>query len=361
MDTVMLDGVEYLKASVAAKRFRYTADYIGQLCRGRKIDARLVGRTWFVNVASLEEHKEGRYQNLKSTKQNGEKVEQRFSGDSDTSSKIKPLRVQVPSPSKSNFFSEALQERRMDTAHRERSLRVSYEPDEGHLIPHIEKHHTPLPRTLRIDPADAKILSIKKEHERPVSLVAEELPEVSLSGTLTIKSFEDISTRDEGSTRNESFENTGDEKTLENKVISDDVSDEAVSNQDLEDEKSQKAKGVQKRTVKILTKRPVRNTPVETFKKVTPAHLSDHNKKMSEVSQNVGSAVSSFVPESVRQASPEKTISPVISYAPLLATMLSILVVMLLLSMSTTIVFSDDGYRSQLVIQAANLLEIFTQ
>lgn len=56
MDTVVIDGVTYTKAGVLAKEFHYTTDYIGQLCRGEKVDAQLVGRSWYVSRESLEEH-----------------------------------------------------------------------------------------------------------------------------------------------------------------------------------------------------------------------------------------------------------------------------------------------------------------
>ena len=54
MDVITHNGVSYKKATAVAKEFGYTTDYIGQLCRAKKIDARLVGRAWYVNVADLE-------------------------------------------------------------------------------------------------------------------------------------------------------------------------------------------------------------------------------------------------------------------------------------------------------------------
>lgn len=70
MKTLMLDGVEFVKASEAAKAHGYTSDYIGQLCRGGKIQAQLVGRSWYVNLDSLNEHRRGRYRsNQKKTSQ----------------------------------------------------------------------------------------------------------------------------------------------------------------------------------------------------------------------------------------------------------------------------------------------------
>ena len=56
MKNVTLEGIDFVKASEVAKQFGYTSDYIGQPCRSKKINARLVGRTWFVNIPSLEAH-----------------------------------------------------------------------------------------------------------------------------------------------------------------------------------------------------------------------------------------------------------------------------------------------------------------
>ena len=57
MDVLVLKGKEYVKASVAAKRAGYTADYVGQLCRAGKVDAQLVGRSWYVHMDDLGIHR----------------------------------------------------------------------------------------------------------------------------------------------------------------------------------------------------------------------------------------------------------------------------------------------------------------
>ena len=61
MDTVNVKGVNYEKASLLAKEFKYTSDYLGQLCRARKVDCQLIGRTWYINRDSLVNHKSSRY------------------------------------------------------------------------------------------------------------------------------------------------------------------------------------------------------------------------------------------------------------------------------------------------------------
>jgi len=65
MNTVVIDGVTYTKAGTLAKKFRYTTDYIGQLCRAEKVDAQLVGRSWYVSEDSLEAHSSRRIEAIR--------------------------------------------------------------------------------------------------------------------------------------------------------------------------------------------------------------------------------------------------------------------------------------------------------
>src|SRR3989344_172633 len=57
---ILFDGKEYISASRASKKIGYASDYIGQLCRAKKIPGRLIGRTWYVDLDSLVEHKKNR-------------------------------------------------------------------------------------------------------------------------------------------------------------------------------------------------------------------------------------------------------------------------------------------------------------
>lgn len=61
MEEISVNGENYVKASVLAKNFGYTPDYIGQLCRAEQVKCTLVGRSWYVNEESLREHRKGRY------------------------------------------------------------------------------------------------------------------------------------------------------------------------------------------------------------------------------------------------------------------------------------------------------------
>lgn len=61
MEEISLNGENYVKASSIARELGYTSDYVGQLCRSNQVEAKLVGRSWFVKEDSLRSHKEGRY------------------------------------------------------------------------------------------------------------------------------------------------------------------------------------------------------------------------------------------------------------------------------------------------------------
>ncbi len=61
METISVDGEKYIKASSIAKELGYTADYVGQLARAKKVKATLVGRTWYVKESSIRSHKTTRY------------------------------------------------------------------------------------------------------------------------------------------------------------------------------------------------------------------------------------------------------------------------------------------------------------
>jgi len=67
MKSISIDSEKYVKATDIARELGYTADYVGQLCRARKIDAQLVGRSWYVSEVSIRNHKNSRYRSTKST------------------------------------------------------------------------------------------------------------------------------------------------------------------------------------------------------------------------------------------------------------------------------------------------------
>jgi hypothetical protein len=53
----MFGGEVYIKATDLARQYHYTADYLGQLARQGKVNARLAGRSWYMEEASLLEYR----------------------------------------------------------------------------------------------------------------------------------------------------------------------------------------------------------------------------------------------------------------------------------------------------------------
>ncbi len=56
---LFIEGKNYISVRRASQETGYAQDYIGQLCRQKKIPAKLVGRTWFVDIESLARYKSG--------------------------------------------------------------------------------------------------------------------------------------------------------------------------------------------------------------------------------------------------------------------------------------------------------------
>lgn len=57
MDELTIDGKTYISSKKAAVITGYAKDYVGQLCREGRVEARLVGRSWYVYEPSLSAHR----------------------------------------------------------------------------------------------------------------------------------------------------------------------------------------------------------------------------------------------------------------------------------------------------------------
>ena|GEM_PF-1248021 len=57
-DSFILEGKKYISARRASEISEYAPDYIGQLCRAKKLDFQMIGRSWFVTEESLRRHQE---------------------------------------------------------------------------------------------------------------------------------------------------------------------------------------------------------------------------------------------------------------------------------------------------------------
>lgn len=59
MDELTIGDKTYISSKQAAKITGYAKDYVGQLCREGRVEARLVGRNWYVLESSIREHRFG--------------------------------------------------------------------------------------------------------------------------------------------------------------------------------------------------------------------------------------------------------------------------------------------------------------
>lgn len=111
METLVLDGQHFVKASKAAKDLGYTADHVGQLCRSGQVRAHLLGRTWYVNPDDLDAHKveKKRISRTKAREQ--------------AKKSIAEHREQVQGKVRNNY----------------RNIAIRYESDKSELIPETKK------------------------------------------------------------------------------------------------------------------------------------------------------------------------------------------------------------------------------
>ncbi len=177
MDVISVAGVSYEKASVLAKEFKYTSDYIGQLCRARKVDAQLVGRTWYVNRTSLETHQNSRYSKTDI-----------YSDDKSFEYKVKINKSRIDvEPTLSNKTAKRISGHNF--AKRINWKPLKYEYDASDLIPNLAAVNN-TERKINIELAEASRISVKNLTENS-EMVTDSLPTVALSGGVKVVSFED--------------------------------------------------------------------------------------------------------------------------------------------------------------------------
>ncbi len=176
MKDVTINGVSYLPASALAKEFRYTTDYIGQLCRAKKVDAQFIGRSWYVNPLSLTAHKQAKFAKPAVKSQAEAEV-----------SEIKISRLDVsPAVAKITARTHVLAEQNF--AKRIDWKPLKYEVDNGELLPLVTREQAPA--KIEVDLADATIIAIKTS-SKSTNLVPDDLPTVSLKGALRVTSLDE--------------------------------------------------------------------------------------------------------------------------------------------------------------------------
>jgi hypothetical protein len=162
--------------------------------------------------------------------------------------------------------------------------------------------------------------------QNTTNYIADELPEVALSGTLSITPLAEAEEGD-GSTTEVERENDI------NKVLSDKRDDELTEPTVIKVEKKEKKKAR------------------------SNLNLSKKRQSEKKVSKEIR-----FAPTSIAhsQAKPVKISSAVLA-SPLIASLMAILCVGLIFSASSNATVTFDSYQGGVMLQVANLLEIFSR
>lgn len=169
MDLLEFEGVPYLKASAIAKKLGYTADYVGQLCRSGKVEAKLVGRTWYVSETSIKGHKSSRNRSSKSKTQEALKVSIR----KDAVDRPTGNSSAAPAAVVKNFYKKIPEQK------------FKYSEDGAELIPVLSKKPDSVRAKVAVVHADAKPLKIS-DSKPSYSLTATEKKPIKFTGKLSV-------------------------------------------------------------------------------------------------------------------------------------------------------------------------------
>lgn len=169
MDTLIFDGKEYTKVSALAKKFGYTTDYLGQLCRTKKVDARMVGRSWYIDVHTLETHKKSRYKTTENP------ITKPVSGPDQV-----PARIDVQAVMKGKTL------KYINSGSRDQVATIpTYINDDNSLFPQMNQSFTVLKRPLTEPVASGKLL-VKGFDQRSADSSLKPLLEVSSPNRLPV-------------------------------------------------------------------------------------------------------------------------------------------------------------------------------
>lgn len=194
METVTVEGKSFVKAAALAKKYKYTTDYIGQLCRNGKVDAQLVGRAWFVNEDSLLSHKSDRYS---AVRQNEITIHKSTFSEHNVEARSERRQVR---PVLSNAAHRSVLDKQQTTSYNFIS-RGAERISVYHTEPAVPDTENSLPtlknKAFSTEKVDAKKVKIHLTDEAHQKLAFEPLPEVTLRGNLTINSLDDESLYEE--------------------------------------------------------------------------------------------------------------------------------------------------------------------
>ena len=363
MDTVVLDGVEYITAASAAKKFKYTSDYVGQLCRAKKIDARLVGRAWFVNPTSLVAYKQNVHNEVTSTSTSTDnkdihKVAIAIVQKPDKETASKAQRTSVGAVIKSKTFKAFADQAASLPDSGERKLHVTYERDQEQLMPVIHRKHTRPAKTIRIENAGAQKIRISggKQH---TTYKADEIPSFALSGKLKVEPLLEADSQVEA-------------KESENKVEIKPNNIAISANQD----NNTAPLGITAPRIKLKKSTDVGTklkiaTSQDELEKPTAQNVHQKPKQTGALknSSSVATTVS-FTPAIVANAKPKpktkvtprpRKASWIVLASPLIFTGLATLMVVAIFAGSNTTVISDQLLTSEITFNLTNFMNIFSE
>lgn len=360
MDSVVLDGVEYIKASVLAKRFRYTSDYVGQLCRNKKVDARLVGRTWFVNPSSVEGHKKNKYSNTSSVKVS----------EPETGNEIKPVRIDVFPSVRAKTLKQISLAKVNDAVPQKRKLKISYEVDDGFLIPELTKKHYQPAKSVRIDQVDAVSVKIDGKTEDS-SFSPTPIPEVALSGKLVVSEVLENTETD-----NVSNNISNEPVVVKNVTVPNDARKSLKKKLTLFKRKASMV-NIVPRTIphKSPISDPVTQSRFPSKVKIdTNANKANNQvKKIDTVTNNkavviaepvidkkmvLKPALDTVLQKAVSNPPPKQKMSLLVQISPLIATILAFILILIILSTNTTLISNGVVYNAMLSFKLENLIKL---
>jgi len=179
VEKISFGNKEYVKASDIAKKFRYTQDYVGQLCRGDKVDARLVGRVWYINPESVTEYRKTKHSTQKQSASASHPVAIKT-----TKSRVEPV---VRPKTARNLPGTGLTRADNGSA----TVRTSYSSDAASVIPVLHNKGTSpktLPTQTASEPVKSKpvIIKIRRHSKKPTHYVIEKIPVITPQAKLLV-------------------------------------------------------------------------------------------------------------------------------------------------------------------------------
>lgn len=175
MKKISFNGKEYIRASEIAKKFRYTQDYVGQLCRSKKVDARLVGRNWYVVADSVSSYRKTKHA---TQKKDAAKKDPAPKARSPRSKK----RLQVEPVLRAKTLRVAKQGSQAQSVH------TAYSSDATATIPVLKPDQVSSSKaaSIKVKKRTAVAVPVASEQKKSTKFSSEKLPEIALSGKLSV-------------------------------------------------------------------------------------------------------------------------------------------------------------------------------